>query len=249
MARIRTIKPEFWRDESLSSVSPEAALLAIGLLNHCDDEGYFNANPKLIESDIFPLRELSGSVTQLLKELHDIGYVEVFLGSDSKRYGLVVNFEKHQVINKKTSSKIKQFCNLPYDYSSDHVALPTGKERKGTGNKEQGAGKSSSKKQIDLNGFEQFLEAYGKKIDRAGAEKAWSKIKWQDGLLDLIIKQAKAYSNSVSEKQFQKHAATWLNGECWNDEIISSKPKQTGMIWNNIADQDWTKGVNEDGSF
>jgi len=62
MARIRTIKPDFWRDESLAMVSPEACLLAIGLLNHCDDEGYFNANPKLVESDIFPFAFLSATI-------------------------------------------------------------------------------------------------------------------------------------------------------------------------------------------
>jgi hypothetical protein len=134
MARIRTIKPEFWRDELLAGISPEAALLAIGLLNHCDDEGYFNANPKLVESDVFPLRTLSSTTTALLRELSGIGYIEVFSGSDGKTYGKVSNFEKHQVINKKTSSKIKDLCQLPYDYGSPTTPLPSGKERKGSGN-------------------------------------------------------------------------------------------------------------------
>ena len=107
MARIRTIKPEFWRDENLSNVSAEACLLAIGLLNHCDDEGYFNANPKLVESDVFPLRKLSVTTTVALRELSGIGYIRVFDGTDGKSYGHIVNFLKHQVINKKTPSKIK----------------------------------------------------------------------------------------------------------------------------------------------
>jgi hypothetical protein len=131
MARIRTIKPEFWRDELLAGISSEAALLAIGLLNHCDDEGYFNANPKLVESDIFPLRSLSKNTTELLRELSCIGYIEVFSGSDGKTYGKVVNFEKHQVINKKTLSKIKGLCELRQDYLTPTVVLPPGKERKG----------------------------------------------------------------------------------------------------------------------
>jgi hypothetical protein len=131
MARIRTIKPEFWRDEVLASISAEAALLAIGLLNHCDDEGYFNANPKLVESDVFPLRTLAKSTTELLRELSCIGYIEVFSGSDGKTYGKVANFEKHQVINKKTLSKIKGLCELRQDYQTTTVVLPTGKEGKG----------------------------------------------------------------------------------------------------------------------
>ena len=131
MARIRTIKPEFWRDENLAGVTSEACLLAIGLLNHCDDEGFFNANPKLVESDIFPLRNLSCSTTELLRELCSIGYITVLNGSDGKVYGHITNFEKHQVINKKTPSKIKYLCNLQECYGSITVDLPTGKERKG----------------------------------------------------------------------------------------------------------------------
>jgi len=131
MARIRTIKPEFWRDELLAGISAEAALLAIGLLNHCDDEGYFNANPKLVESDVFPLRVLTNKTTELLRELSVIGYIEMFSGSDKKTYGKVANFEKHQVINKKTPSKIKGLCELRQDYLTPTVALPTGKERNG----------------------------------------------------------------------------------------------------------------------
>lgn len=131
MARIRTIKPDFWRDESLAKISTEACLLAIGLLNHCDDEGFFNANPKLVESDIFPLRELSITTTVLLQELYQIGYVLMFKGSDGKTYGKVSNFEKHQVINKKTPSKIKDLCELMSDYRSSTVSLPTGMEWNG----------------------------------------------------------------------------------------------------------------------
>jgi hypothetical protein len=131
MARIRTIKPDFWRDESLALISPEAALLAIGLLNHADDEGYFNAHPKLIESDIFPLRELSNTITVMMDELHRIGYIEMYKGTDGKRYGHICNFSKHQVINKKNPSKIKDLCLVMDDSSTATVVLPMGMEGKG----------------------------------------------------------------------------------------------------------------------
>lgn len=100
MARIRTIKPEFWTDEDMSEVSEAACLLAIGLLNYADDEGYFNANPKLIKAAIFPIREQSGSIPVLMRELYSVGYISLFSGHDGKIYGLVNNFAKHQVINK-----------------------------------------------------------------------------------------------------------------------------------------------------
>lgn len=131
MARIRTIKPEFWTDEDMSEVSEAACLLAIGLLNYSDDEGYFNANPKLIKAAIFPIREQSGSIPVLMQELSSVGYISLFSSHDGKIYGLVNNFAKHQVINKAKKSIIKELCALPYEYGTDTESLPPGKEGKG----------------------------------------------------------------------------------------------------------------------
>jgi hypothetical protein len=131
MARIRTIKPDFWLNESIASISSEAALLAIGLLNYADDEGYFNANPLLIKAAVFPIRDTSCIATVLLRELSNIGYIELFNDTSGRLFGRVSNFKEHQVINKPTPSKISELELLPYNYGSTTVALPSGKERKG----------------------------------------------------------------------------------------------------------------------
>ena len=107
MPRIRTVKPEFYQDEDLASVSETAFILALGLLNQADDEGYFKANPLLIKSQVFPLREPSVSIHGALSELSEIGYLELFEGSDGKNYGLIKGFTKHQTINRANPSKIK----------------------------------------------------------------------------------------------------------------------------------------------
>ena len=39
MARIRTIKPEFWTDSKTGTMPESAKCLFIGMLNHCDDFG------------------------------------------------------------------------------------------------------------------------------------------------------------------------------------------------------------------
>lgn len=134
MARIRTIKPEFWTDEDLSEVSEPACLLALGLLNYADDEGYFNANPKLIKASVFPLREPSVPITVQLRELSDCGYISLFSTSDGKNFGVINNFQKHQVINKPKESKIKELDLLPYEYGSGTVSIPPGMDQ----GKEQG---------------------------------------------------------------------------------------------------------------
>lgn len=138
--RIRTVKPEFWHHEELSELSAESNLLAIGLLNYADDEGYFKLHPKLIESTIFPLRVLSLSIHGLLSELSNVGYITAFEGSDGKKYGKIVNFLKHQRVNRPNPSKIAAILCETKDRElsvSDHTQLSesslTEGNRKGIG--------------------------------------------------------------------------------------------------------------------
>lgn len=105
MARIRTIKPEFWLNEELASLSDRARLLAIALLNHSDDKGLFLANPALVRAACFPFDEHSQNVLGGLQELSRIGYVEVRECS-GKTIGRVVNFLEHQRIDKPQKSKL-----------------------------------------------------------------------------------------------------------------------------------------------
>jgi len=45
MARIRTIKPEFWTDGDMFKLSRDARLFYIGLWNFCDDNGVIEHDP------------------------------------------------------------------------------------------------------------------------------------------------------------------------------------------------------------
>lgn len=134
MARIRTIKPEFWLDEDLAELPCEAHMLAAAILNHCDDEGYFKANPKLIHAQVFALRDMECTTTVLVQSLQKIGYLTLFVGSDGKEYGHVTNFNNHQSINKPKASKIKGLKPVQSKSRTDTGQLPLGKEQ----GKEQG---------------------------------------------------------------------------------------------------------------
>lgn len=54
MARIRTIKPEFWTSQTLGSVSPRARLLFLALISTADDHGRGGAVPKVLARTLFP---------------------------------------------------------------------------------------------------------------------------------------------------------------------------------------------------
>jgi hypothetical protein len=144
MARIRTIKPEFWRHEMLSEAPEAVHMLAASLLNYADDEGYFNANPMLVKAECFPLREPSVSVHDGLTHLSNMGYIRLGAGEDGRRYGLIVTFSEHQRINRPTPSKIKRLRIVWEDSVSTHTQLsedshPERNREQGKEGKEGGA--------------------------------------------------------------------------------------------------------------
>lgn len=139
MARIRTIKPEFWKHENLSELPEATHMLAAALLNHADDEGFFNANPGLVRAECSPLREPSVSIQESLSLLTEVGYIRLGDGEDGKRYGWIVTFDDHQRVNRPTPSKIRSLRIRWDDSVSTHGELTEGssQERKGKeGNRE-----------------------------------------------------------------------------------------------------------------
>ncbi len=146
--RIRSIKPEFWSHEKMSAVPADAALLAIGLLNYCDDEGFFNAHPKLVQAALFPLRETSITVPVILTELSRIGYIAVHTDSDGRQTGHVLNFSDHQVISHPKKSVLRPLYeasgivpgSLPETNGNHTGGLLSGMEGNG---REQGTGKGT----------------------------------------------------------------------------------------------------------
>lgn len=102
MAKIRTIKPEFWQDERLARVSRDARLLFIGLLNLADDFGTLRGNPHLIRGQVFPFENID--LEPLLAELAGIGRI-IRYRPDDEDLILIVNFTKHQKIDKRDSPR------------------------------------------------------------------------------------------------------------------------------------------------
>jgi hypothetical protein len=100
MARIRTIKPEFWSSGQVLECSPNARLLFLGMLNFADDEGRIQNSPKSLKAQIFPadpftIADIEGMIVELSANDLVMPY-EV----DGKRYLQITGWKKHQRIDK-----------------------------------------------------------------------------------------------------------------------------------------------------
>ena len=100
MARIRTIKPEFFTSAQVMECSPIARLMFIGLWNFCDDGGRMPCSVKRIKAQIFPSDDIdSSNVRRMLDELSSNGLVE-FYTIDAIEYLQVTGWARHQRIDK-----------------------------------------------------------------------------------------------------------------------------------------------------
>lgn len=103
MARIRSIKVEFWAHEGLSRVSRDARLFFIGLWNFADDAGRARAHPSVLKGQIFPYDEID--VVPLLCELEEGGFVRRYV-VDGQAFLCIPGWARHQVINKPSNTRL-----------------------------------------------------------------------------------------------------------------------------------------------
>ena len=99
MARIRTIKPEFWTSKQITECSLNARLLFIGLWNFCDDAGRHPLKLDEIKTNIFPDDDIDSVTVQgMCNELSVNGLITGYV-VDGQEYLQVADWH-HQKINR-----------------------------------------------------------------------------------------------------------------------------------------------------
>lgn len=100
MARIRTVKPEFWSSEQVMSCSPLARLLFIGIWNFCDDGGNHPLSPRTIKALVFPGDDITTDEVSALLDQLEVANLTCSYTAEGKQYLHVMGW-KHQKIEKK----------------------------------------------------------------------------------------------------------------------------------------------------
>src|SRR4051794_28167387 len=135
MARIRTIKPSFWKDQKVGRLNRDVRLMFIGLWNFADDEGVVCADPSVIKSELFPfdvklrLRTIEIWLAQLIEALMIIPFT-----FNGESYFVIRTFKAHQNINRPQESKIPAEVIqqvIAKNSVTGHETITVGKEGKG----------------------------------------------------------------------------------------------------------------------
>ena len=103
MARIRSIKPEFWTSESIARLPHRARLTFIGLWSYVDDNGVGRDVERLIAAALYPLEEDPREGLAMVRE--DLATLSrhsriVRYEVEGKPYLFVEGWDEHQKIDK-----------------------------------------------------------------------------------------------------------------------------------------------------
>lgn len=247
MARIRTIRPEFFLDSKIGKKHPLARLFFIGLWLQADCAGRLEEDQDRLKLQILPYDKVS--VEAMLQAL------EPFLDRyevAGKPYISIKNFLKHQRPHPKEPKS-----EYPSPLSSEAVkkngepckktANPQGRE--GVSGKEGVLGREGkeSPQNVEKNGeggwwFEDFWKNYPRKVGKEAALRAWVKLGPDKVLVTWMLESLAKQSASIQWRkdggQYIPHASTWLNGKRWEDQvegahIETKKQDQNAMkeIW------------------
>ena len=126
MARIRTIKPSFFKNEYLADLPASVRLLFIGLWTLSDRDGRLEDRPKRIKADLFPYENID--LDGMLDELRDAGFILRY-AKNGVSVIQIVNFRKHQNIGGKEAETPSELPDL-------HEANELGSDGEVTGRSE-----------------------------------------------------------------------------------------------------------------
>lgn len=176
MARIRSIKPEFFVSQTLAKVSLGARLTFVGLWTEADDEGRLVDSAKMLAGSLFPHDDDidAKTVDGWLEELVGIGVISRYTAGDG-RYLCVNRWTEHQRVPHARASTLPEppkKTNARRMNGSRTAPAPCRPER------EQGKGKGSaqvkSTREPELDAaFEACWSRYPKKLRKPEALKAY----------------------------------------------------------------------------
>lgn len=160
MARIRTIKPEFWEDEKLAKLPVHARLLFIGTWNFADDNGALLANPVLMKSHIFPYEDIGiSTISEWIDMLVENGML-IRTTYNGKDYLVIRKFLIHQKINRKSiriNIPLSVVLQVIDEYNKTHGVLTESSLQE----REQGIGKRN-----DGTGMEEEMKEESTPVGR-----------------------------------------------------------------------------------
>ncbi len=266
MARSRNIKPGFFSNEHLAELDFATRLLFIGIWTEADREGRLEDRPRRLKMALFPADSVD--IDRMLDDLDHLGFIKRYAVGEVKAIQ-VINWSKHQNPHvKEAKSTIPEMpvvdaCQGNHEESTvqapgSHSSFPADSLSLDSGFLIPDSLNPSPAPVDSAELFSRFWKLYPRKVGKDKAEKAWAKLKLTAELFDTIVsalaKHCLLPGWTKDKGQFIPHAATWLNGKRWEDEVEAPADNVHHLPasrHHGFAERDYTSGLKrrEDGSY
>lgn len=225
MARIRTVKPSFYRHEELQALELaqphlKPMLVFQALWGHCDKSGVFLWKPRTLKLDILPF--LPFDLAETLDILVAGGFVEKHT-IDGESYGVVPTFLEHQRITGKEAIEASKLPDIRGNNGETTGKHP--RRQEGKGREQERKGREQERIRAD---FDRFWSAYPRKVKKDDTLAEWLKRSPDAELVTVILAALEVHKASPQWTkdggEFIPHPRTWLHQGRWQDEV---KPLQS----------------------
>lgn len=233
----RIIKDSISKSEAISGLTDFQFRLWVHLITYVDDYGRGDARPAIIKGACFPFRDrlTNKDIEKGLADLAGAGCV-VLYKVDGKPYLCFPNWEQHQRVRQKVSK-----CPSPDDCDDmQQVAASCGElpqdaariQNPESESRIQNPESRTNARKTREEDFELFWDTYPRHEGKQKARAAFEKVNVPlQTLLDAVAEHKRSAQWSKDNGQYIPHAATWLNGKRWEDQVECKKSGFVNGKW------------------
>ncbi len=240
MARIRTIKPDFFESESLAQCSMEARLVFIGLFTIADDEGRLKDLPRKLAGEVFPHDDISPEQMSVwLDELENAHCIARYT-HENAHFLHIPHWNAHQKIAHPTPSRLPAPPDECEPIPEILGEIPQASEKLSIGSRNKEVGnRNAHRKGVRVydEKFDEVWEHYPRKKSKAYALKAYTARRREGISHDDLLTATKNYAAYVKSRHTDPEYVLWGAtffgpNERWKDYLEAEQmPGQQPSSW------------------
>ena len=213
----RILYSELLQSKKLAACTPEEDRLYYRLILAADDFGRFYGEPDVVAAACFP-RQLGlitvEEVETWLKGLDAHGLIELYQDSGDAYLQIVNSMQRVR------DTAVSKFPPNPAESSRNSREVAASR-----GGNPPSPTPSTSPSPLS---FERFWEIYPRRSAKKAARTAFDRACKRADLAAILAGTERYRDDPNRDPAYTKHPATWLNGDCWEDDPLPARPDRYG---------------------
>lgn len=228
----RIVREAILSSESVAVLSWAEEVFYRRLMSIVDDYGRFEANLQLVRAKCYPLQidDVKASDVAAWMESCRLAGILTLYSVNGKNYLEISKFQQQTRTPSKFPSPDSE-CSQMISFAHLGVVVSVVEDVSVSG-AAKATVQQAAQVRIPLEDyFDEFWSAYPLKKGKEAARKAWAKIRPSKELKDRIMAAVSIQARQDRQwlEGYVPHAATYLNGKRWEDEITKGKQPQMNL--------------------